>query len=145
MILLFSVTIFSQDMPIDGTRWNQSNINDKNVYIQGILNGMYVWAALAQFQNYGDTAYCNKLKNSIGYYYKKFFVGHSIEDIRTDLDKFYTDDKNINIEVEDAIWLVEYYNTGEYKNHKIGKDNSKGDKKYYEKILESIRKKSDGN
>jgi len=145
IIFLFSVIIFAQSPSVNGIQWNQSTSIEKNTYIGGILDGIYVAGAFNDFQHFGDNAYCTRVNKAIRYYNNKFFVGHTIDDIRLDIDTFYSNYKNLNIEVDNAIWIVEYYNSGEYKNHKLSKDNSKGDDGYYERLLNQMRKMADNN
>jgi len=92
--------------PRDGIWWNNLDMGQKQLYVEGLSNGI----GLAQMVILHDKTADNKFKaavvNAYQSYMGQYYANVTTAQISNGLDAFYSNYENVNIKTDKAFWLV---------------------------------------
>jgi hypothetical protein len=105
IVILFS-GYADAEVPRDGIWWNNLEMGQKQMYIEGVSDGI----GLAPMVIFHDKNVDKKCQAVVGGSYKsymdKYFTKVTTTQISDGLDVFYSNSENLNIGAEKAFWIV---------------------------------------
>jgi hypothetical protein len=105
IVILFSGYAHA-DVPRDGIWWNNLDMGQKQMYIEGVSDGINL-ASMVLFQDKNVDKKCQALVDgSYKSYLDKYFTNVTTPQISDGLDVFYSNYENVNIGTEKAFWIV---------------------------------------
>lgn len=105
IVILFSGYAHA-DVPRDGIWWNNLDMGQKQMYIEGVSDGINL-ASMVLFQDKNVDKKCQALVDgSYKSYLDKYFTNVTTTQISDGLDVFYSNYENVNIGTEKAFWIV---------------------------------------
>lgn len=93
-------------VPRDGIWWNNLNAGQKQMYIEGVSDGVGPVPTILFHDKNVDKKCQTLVEGSSQSYLNKYLTNVSTTQISNGLDVFYSNYENVNIKTENAFWIV---------------------------------------
>ena len=103
--ILFSGYAYAQ-VPRDGIWWNNLEMGQKKMYIQGVADGIHSGAIVLSLQKNVDKKGQATVEGAYKSFADKYLADITTTQISNGLDLFYANDDNVNIGAEKAFLIV---------------------------------------
>jgi hypothetical protein len=105
VVILFAGYAEAGD-PRDGIWWNNLDMGQKQLYVEGLSNGIGLAQMVILHDKTADKKFKAAVEGAYQSYMGKYFSNVTTTQISDGLDAFYSNYENVNIKTDKACWLV---------------------------------------
>ncbi len=106
VIIILFAGFAGAEVPMDGIWWNNLEMGQKQMYIEGVSDGIGLGPMVLSHDKNVDKKCQALVEGSYKSYLDKYLTNVTITQISNGLDAFYSNSENVNIGAEKAFWIV---------------------------------------